>query len=271
MGQQRLSSHVDQPALEAELLLSFVLQKTRTYLLTWPAEVCTQADQVQFETFIAKRHAGEPIAYLLAEKAFWDIHLTVTPDVLIPRPETEVLVEAALSILADCPQAQVADLGTGSGAIACALANARPTWSLLATDASDRALQLAKSNATRLALNNITFAKGHWCDALPDRVFDLILSNPPYIAANDEHLLLGDVRFEPQTALVSGADGLEAIRDIIQHAPAYLTSGGFLLLEHGFLQGELVRQILTKKGFREIKTLQDLSGHDRVTQGCVSS
>jgi release factor glutamine methyltransferase len=222
---------------------------------------------VYFETLVERRVAGEPVAYLTGRRGFWSFELQVTPDTLIPRPETELLVELALTHLPPDRVLQVADLGTGSGAIALALAHERPRAQVLATDASPAALDVARANATSLGNANSAFAQGDWCAALEQRRFDLIASNPPYIAAGDPHLALGDLRREPAAALASGVDGLDAIRRIVAGTRLHLVAGGWLLLEHGMEQGDAVRGLLRDAGFVDASTDRDLEGRDRVSSG----
>jgi release factor glutamine methyltransferase len=206
------------------------------------------------------------VAYLVGSREFWSLPLEVTPDVLIPRPETELLVEAALGQLPADKCARVADLGTGSGAIALAVAHERPLCEVHATEVHEAALAVARRNGERLAAGRVAFHRGSWLEPLNGR-FDLVVSNPPYVAADDPHLSEGDCRHEPSEALTPGGDGLAAIREIASNAVAYLEPGGWLLLEHGFDQGEAVRAILEESGYREIRTLQDLAGLDRLTLG----
>lgn len=231
--------------------------------MAWPD---SQVDSQLHETFSAlinRRAAGEPMAYIIGEQGFWDIVLHVTSDVLIPRPETELLVELALEYCK--PSYRLAELGTGSGAISCAIANSREDVSIIASDQSEAALCVAKANASRLGLSTITFAQGNWFAALPEERFDIIITNPPYIAQGDQHLQEGDLRFEPMSALASGVDGLDDIRHIIKTAPMFLTQRGLLLVEHGFDQASAIKAILREHGFRQVKVHQDLAGLDRVT------
>ncbi len=256
------------PRLEAEVLLAHVLGKSRSYLVAWPERYLNEAQLDHFRGLAARRLNGEPVAYLTGHREFWSLDLTVTPAVLVPRPDTELLVERALHrIPAGCPWL-LADLGTGSGAIAAALAKERPDCRITATDASIEALAVAESNFKQLELDRIATAHGRWCAALPPGSrFNLIVSNPPYVAEGDPALETGDLSWEPQYALRSGADGLDDIRRIIREAPAHLTAGGWLLLEHGFEQGTAVRRLLTKGGFGHIATHRDLAGHERVSEG----
>lgn len=253
--------------VDAEMLASHVLGRSRTWLVAHPEHVPTAAEQGRFEEAIAARRKGTPVAYLLGRRGFWTLELEVGPAVLIPRPETELLVELALARLDLDARPEIADLGTGSGAIALALASERPRARVLATDVSDAALALARRNASRLGLERVEFAGGDWCAALGMRRFTLIASNPPYIEEGDAHLRQGDVAHEPRMALASGADGLDAIRVIVRDAPAHLDPGGWLLLEHGWQQGAAVRRLLAARGFSEVASARDLAGHERVTLG----
>ncbi|KAB2900417.1 MAG: peptide chain release factor N(5)-glutamine methyltransferase [Dokdonella sp.] len=250
---------------EAELLLAHALGTSRSWLYAWPEHVPAPAQQARFAELVEARVRGEPVAYLLGEREFWSLRLAVTPAVLIPRADTERLVELALARLPAGTALQVADLGTGSGAIALAIASERAQARVLATDASPAALALARRNAHDLRLANVEFAQGDWCAALGTRQFDLIASNPPYIAEGDPHLLQGDLRFEPRAALGSGPDGLDAIRAIVAQAPRHLLTDGWLLLEHGFDQAAAVRALLAEAGYREIGSARDHAGHERVS------
>jgi release factor glutamine methyltransferase len=257
----------DEARSDGELLLTHVLARSRAWLYAHGDDpIETEAVQT-FRALLVRRAAGEPIAYLSGRREFWSLDLAVTRDVLIPRSETELLVELALQRIAPDAPADIVDLGTGSGAIALALARERPGALLVATDASATALAVARSNAARLGVHNIEFIQGDWCEPLGVRRFDMIVSNPPYIADADAHLAQGDVRFEPRAALASGTDGLDAIRAIAAGAPAHLQAGGWLLVEHGFDQSSPVRAVLEKSGFVEIFTARDLAGRERVTGG----
>ncbi len=254
--------------LEAALLLCHLLGVGRSHLLAWPERELTRDQQREYATLLARRLAGEPIAHILGEREFWSLSLRVTPDTLIPRPETELLVERALEHLAALPAPLIADLGTGSGAIALALASERPDAHLHASDRSEAALAVARENAERLGLRNLRFLPGDWCRALPEEArYHLIVSNPPYIENGDPHLRQGDLPHEPLDALASGADGLEAIRAIAAQAPGHLHPGAWLLLEHGRDQGVAVREILLRHGFTAVATLTDLAGLPRLTEG----
>ncbi|BDX18828.1 release factor glutamine methyltransferase [Halopseudomonas aestusnigri] len=256
----------DTARLDAELLLCHAIGKPRTYLRTWP-ERRPDAEQLRrFEQLLSQRRSGVPIAYLLGEQGFWSLQLEVSESTLIPRPDTERLVEVALEL---GPQgaAEVLDLGTGTGAIALALAAERPDWQLTGVDRVAEAVALARRNAERLRIGNACFEQSDWFTALAGRRFDLIVSNPPYIAADDPHLQQGDVRFEPGSALVSGADGLDDIRTLVQLAPAHLQATGWLLFEHGWQQADAVAQLLREQGFAQVQSWRDLGGQLRVTGG----
>ncbi len=252
--------------LDAELLLAAALGKSRSYLHTWPEKIVSSEAALTFADYLQRRRGGEPVAYILGQQGFWKLDLEVAPHTLIPRPDTELLVEAALELLPATPT-QVLDLGTGSGAIALALASERPAWHVTGVDRVLEAVALAERNRQRLHLNNATVLNSHWFSALQGRTYDLIISNPPYIAANDPHLVAGDVRFEPASALVAGQDGLDDLRHIIKEAPAYLSAGGWLLLEHGYDQASAVRDLLLNEGFDEVHSRIDLGGHERITLG----
>ena len=255
------------PRLDAELLLAHVLGKPRSYLRTWPEHQPDAEQCASFERLLQRRRAGEPVAYLLGRQGFWSLDLEVSSDTLIPRPDTELLVETALTLIPATPL-DVLDLGTGTGAIALALAAERPAWRVTGVDRIEAAVALAARNGQRLGLNNARFQLSHWFEALVGQRFQLIVSNPPYIAADDRHLGEGDVRFEPASALVAGADGLGDIRLIIEQAPAHLLPGGWLLLEHGFDQAEAVRELLNAAGFAKVESRRDLGNHPRISLGC---
>jgi release factor glutamine methyltransferase len=253
--------------VDAQWLLVHALGKPRSWLYAHGDDVADAALVARFETLVARRVAGEPVAYLTGRRGFWSFDLTVTPATLIPRVETELLVELALARLPRDREPRIADLGTGSGAIALALAHERPRARVVATDASDAALAVARDNAIALGIDNIDFRRGDWLAALSGERFDLIASNPPYIAGDDPHLGVGDLRHEPAAALASGYDGLDAIRMIVRDAPEHLVTDGWLLLEHGLEQGRAVRDLLHAAGFVDVATEHDLEGRDRVTLG----
>ena len=252
--------------LDAELLLAAVLGKPRSYLRTWPEHEPGAEQLAAFAALLERRRMGEPVAYLLGHQGFWSLDLEVAPHTLIPRPDTELLVETALQLAPATPQ-RVLDLGTGSGAIALALASERGGWQVIGVDRIAEAVALAERNRQRLKLGNAEFRQSSWFDGLAGERFDLILSNPPYIAADDRHLGEGDVRFEPLSALVAGVDGLDDIRQIIAQAPRHLQAGGWLLLEHGYEQAEAVRELLAAAGFTAVDSRRDLGGHQRISLG----
>ena len=256
----------DSARLDAEVLLCHVLDRPRAWLFAHGDDAVDEAFRAQFEALLQRRIGGEPVAYLVGFREFWSLPLEVTPDVLIPRPETEQLVEAALARLQADRPARVADLGTGSGAIAVAIAHERPLCEVHATELDAAALAVARRNGADLAGGRVVFHRGSWLEPLAGR-FDVIVSNPPYIAAGDPHLSAGDCRFEPAAALTPGGDGLAAIREIALEALEYLEPEGWLLLEHGYEQGTAVRAILEEHGYRRIETLEDLAGIDRLTLG----
>lgn len=258
----RLSS--DSARLDVELLLCHCLGKPRSYLRAWPERLLSAAEEQQLLGLLARRQAGEPIAYIVGEREFWSLPLQVSPATLIPRPETELLVETALALPLPA-KCRALDLGTGTGAIALALAKERPDWQLTATDLSPAALALARTNSEKLRLP-IELIQSDWFSALTDR-YQLILSNPPYIDAADPHLREGDVRFEPASALVAEADGLGDLFAIIEQAPYFLTPGGWLLLEHGWQQAEALVTALAARGFTKVRWQADLAGHARMSLG----
>jgi release factor glutamine methyltransferase len=255
---------------EAEHLLLHVLGRDRAWLFAHGDDALPAESAAAFEDLLARRMVGEPLAYLLGQRGFWTLDLQVSPATLIPRPETERLVELALARLPPDHALRVADLGTGSGAIALAIASERPLAQLVATDISAEALGVAGANAQANGIANVAFRHGSWLAPLAGERFDLIASNPPYIAEDDPHLAQGDLRFEPPSALSSGTDGLDAVRAIVLAAPDHLVPGGWLLLEHGWDQGAPVRALLMARGFIDVATETDLEHRDRVTLGRVT-
>jgi len=253
--------------LDAEVLLGHVLQQPRSHFHAWPERLLPTESLEHFRKLLQRRLNGEPVAYLTGEREFWSLPLSVTTDTLIPRPETETLVAQALQrIPADQPQ-RIADLGTGSGAIALAIARERPRCQIIATDIAATAIETARHNAHRLGIHTISFHTGDWCLPLAGMQFDLIVSNPPYIAENDPHLLSGDVRFEPRSALAAGPQGMDDLKQIAPCAARHLQPGGWLLMEHGYDQGVLARQLLEDTGFMEVIDYTDDTGQDRVIAG----
>lgn len=250
---------------EGELLLLHVLGRNSAWLFAHADDPLEPRHAAAFAALVERRAGGEPLAYITGHRGFWSMDLEVSPATLIPRPETELLVELALQRIAVDKPAHVADLGTGSGAIALAIARERPKAHVLATDASEQALAVARHNAERLGVSNAEFACGDWCAALGTARFDVIVSNPPYVALGDEHLAQGDLRYEPPAALASGPDGLDAIDCIVRDASAHLVTGGWLLLEHGWNQAEAVRTLLCDAGYADAFSAKDLGHHDRVS------
>jgi release factor glutamine methyltransferase len=263
----QLFSQLDSARLEAEVLLSHVLRVKRSYLYTWPHCLLTAHQISQFQALCQRRLQGEPIAYLIGHKEFWSLELHVTPATLIPRPETELLVEQALARLPIQSDAQVVDLGTGSGAIALAIARERPHCRVLATDNAPEALVIAQQNAQHLGLHQVQFRVSDWWQTLDQVTAAVVVSNPPYVATTDPHLNQGDVRYEPRHALISGKDGLAAIRLLITQSLVHLEPKGWLLLEHGYNQAAAVQKLLTRQGYAMITTYPDLAGQPRVTVG----
>jgi len=269
--------------IDVQCLLQTVLQVNRAYLLGHPEQHLNDDQHEQYISLLERRLKGEPIAYLLATREFYGLPFKVSPATLIPRPETELLVELALQRIPSVPphlppiekswcrnekgKFRVLDLGTGSGALALSIAHARPNVEVVAVDSSADALKVARENTQRLNINNVQLIVSDWFSALQGKRFDLIVANPPYIAINDEHLFQGDVRFEPRSALTSGADGLDDIHHISTHAKAHLEPGGWLLLEHGYNQASKVRSLMQQAGFTSIFSEQDLSGIERVSGG----
>jgi release factor glutamine methyltransferase len=252
---------------DAELLLAQALSRPRAWLYAHAEDALEPAAADRFEALLARRRRGEPVAYLLGRREFWSLELEVGADTLVPRPETELLVELALARLPAGVPARVLDLGTGSGAIALALACERPLAQVTAVDASRGALAVAQRNGARLAPGRLRFLRSDWYSALGGDRFDLLVSNPPYLAEDDPHLREGDLRFEPALALASGRDGLDALRVICAGAPAHLAAGGWLLFEHGYGQGAAARGLLDAAGFDAVETWPDLEGRDRASGG----
>jgi len=261
----RLASHFDTPRLDAEVLLAFALGWQRTHVITRDTLVLSAEQVNNVGQLIERRFKGEPIAYIIGEQEFWSLPLVVNSSTLIPRPETEHLVEAALLCLSENEKKSVLDLGTGSGAIILALASEKPGNKYTAVDTSTEALKVAQYNAEKLKLMDVRFQLSNWFSALTNEKFDLIVSNPPYIESTDEHLKQGDVAAEPKSALASGVDGLDDIRIISEGAKKHLICSGWLMIEHGWNQAEQVRGLLAAHGYQKIKSLKDYSDIERLT------
>lgn len=256
----------DSPRADAELLAQKVLQCSRTWLRTWGDSALTESQLENLEALLERRLEGEPVAYLMGEQGFWSLTLNVSPATLIPRPDTETLVEWAVD-LALPEQTRCLDLGTGTGAIALALASECPAWDVLGVDVIPEAVDLARANARKNQLERVQFQQSNWFESVTGD-FDLIVSNPPYIDADDEHLARGDVRFEPRSALVADNQGMSDLDLIIVQSRRFLKPGGWLLLEHGYQQAEQVRSSLQNNGFSDVSTRADLAGHPRISGGC---
>ena len=283
-GAARLAGHSDSPALDAELLLAHVLGQPRARFRSHPEDAPDAAASTRFLELLGRRERGEPLAYIVGYKHFWTLKLAVTPAVLVPRPETELLVERALALRAGAT-ANVVDLGTGSGAIALALASEKPLWQVTATDVSADALAVARGNAAALGLARVEFVEGSWLQPLGGRKFDLIVSNPPYIGADEPEMASPALRYEPRGALTpdprapgaaaslppgtgaSRAAALASLRAIVLSAPPHLEHGGWLLLEHGSTQATQVARELVGRGFSHVRSHRDLAGHERMTEG----
>ncbi len=256
----------ESPRRDAEILLGFVTGRARTFILAFGETALLPAEQAQLEALLARRQRGEPVAHLVGIREFWSLPLFVSPATLIPRPDTECLVEQALARLPASPCA-ILDLGTGTGAIALALASERPDCHVTAVDLMPDAVALARRNAEQLGIANVTLLQSHWFSALGNQRFATIVSNPPYIDEQDPHLAEGDVRFEPRSALVAAEQGLADLAWIIDQARAFLLPDGWLLLEHGWQQGEQVRALFAKNGYRDVETMRDYGGNERLTAG----
>lgn len=271
----QLKSITEVPHIEADALLKKVLLISRAGIISNSRQFISSAHQHQLNKLLQRRMQREPLAYVIEGAEFWSLPLTITPQVLVPRPETELLVECLLKLADEqkgCfsqtdEEIHVADLGTGSGCISLALAKEKPNWKLFAVDISESALALAKKNANDLALNHIQFYLGNWCEGLPSKLFHAIVSNPPYLSESEWKNSQEELHFEPKCALLADLEGLSDFMEIARSAKDYLKPGGFLLLEHGAFQAQAVRQILQRQSFVAIQTIQDLAGHERLTVG----
>ncbi|MDP3562739.1 MAG: peptide chain release factor N(5)-glutamine methyltransferase [Legionellaceae bacterium] len=251
--------------IDAEILLSMALKVNKTFLYTYPENELNAETSAIYQSLLKTRAKGTPIAYITGTREFWSLNLHVSNATLIPRPETELLIEKALAMIDASHPARLLDLGTGSGAIALALAHSRPNWQIVACDKSEQALEIAVKNAKQLAISNVTFVCSNWFTHITATGFDAIVSNPPYIAEQDPHLSVGDLQFEPKDALVSGMNGLESLHYIIKHSYNRLLPNGLLLLEHGYNQRQAVDRMLHEHGYQNIECWQDWQGHDRIS------
>lgn len=267
----QLADVSDSPRLDIEILLGHILKKNRTYLFTWPEQELTAEQTKTFNEFLSRRLTGEPVAHIIGQREFWSLPLMVNNSTLIPRPDTELLVEAVLGLFMDDERSQsrrLLDLGTGSGAIVLALAHEKKSWQCIGVDRELAAVELAEKNRAHLELHNVEIQQSDWFSAIEtEKPFDIIVSNPPYIDPNDEHLKEGDVRFEPLSALIADNHGLVNLEFITTHARQYLTENGWLLVEHGYDQGSAVRDLFTMNNFDQVNTLRDFGGNERVTLG----
>ena len=257
---------IESAAIDARVLVKHVCDVNDTYLFTYPEKPLSEPQQVLLDEVLNRRAEGEPVAYIVGYRDFWDLRLFVSPATLIPRPETELLVETAL---AKCSQTSIraCDLGAGTGAIALALAKEQPNWQLTGVDLVDEAVALAQRNATHLGLSNVTFMQSSWFAALSGKTFELIVSNPPYVEPDSPYLQQGDLRFEPDSALTAANNGMADIAHIVSLAPDFLAIDGWLMIEHGHAQAESVQQLLTERGFNHIESVYDIQNHPRVTLG----
>lgn len=269
-GRELLTDKVHNPQQEASLLLAHSINKSKEFLIAHSDELISDDSFQRYKQYLSRRAEGEPIAYIQQQKEFWSLDLKVSPAVLIPRPETELIIEVALELLQDKDHANILDLGTGSGCIALALAKEKPHSQITACDTSSDCIDVAKINAQNLALNNIIFITSNWFQSIDTNNFDIIISNPPYISSDDEDIEYEVQKYEPKSALFSCNQGLKDLFHIIKNAPNYLSSDGTLLVEHGYKQGNDVRTQFNKCGYNNIHTSQDMQKHERVTQGTVA-
>lgn len=264
---QQLAAVSDSALLDAEVLLCHCLHKNRSFIRAWPEHQLTDQQAAEFLALIAQRQQGVPVAYLTGEREFWSRSFKVNPDVLIPRPDSELLIELSLDLLPTTQASKIIDLGTGSGILGITLAAERPRSKVIACDLSPTALRTAQDNAQQLQIDNVRFLASNWFSAITDRDFDLVISNPPYIDQHDPHLQQGDVRFEPDSALISAENGLQDIRLLADQARQHLKPGGYLLIEHGYDQQTAVQALFKRFNYQQITTHPDYAGNPRVTSG----
>lgn len=266
LAAKTLKDASDSPELDAELLLAFCLKKPRSHLKAWPEKNLSDTVLTQFQSLLQQRKQGRPIAYLIGSKEFWSLEFTVNEKVLIPRPDTELLVELSLEFIRQTQASRILDLGTGSGILGICLAKECPHLEVIASDLCPQALEIARHNAHQHQAGHIEFLLSNWFEHIPSKPFDLIISNPPYIASNDPHLKQPDLTYEPQHALIAAKQGLADIEILIQTAPQFLSESGCLMLEHGYDQASHVQELFTEHGFKNIQTFHDLANNPRVTQ-----
>lgn len=264
---QNLAESSPTARLDAQVLLTHILQCNTAHLLAWPEKTLNEEQLTNFQQLIQQRQQGLPVAHLTGLREFWSLNFSVNDSTLIPRPETETLIEFILDKFSGRERIKLLDMGTGTGAIAITIATEKPGWTIFASELSADALKLARHNSNCHQTNNISFVQSNWFTNIKQSDFDIIVSNPPYIANNDPHLLVGDVRFEPQSALSAGATGMDDIEHLCQHANKHLKKNAWLIIEHGYNQKQLVSDCFTKNGFTQIEQKQDLSGHTRMTAG----
>ncbi len=264
---QNLAESSPTARLDAQVLLSHVLQCNTAHLLAWPEKKLNEEQTSSFQRLIQQRQHGLPVAHLTGSREFWSLNFSVNDSTLIPRPETETLIEYILDKFSDREKIKLLDMGTGTGAIAITIATEKPGWEIFASELSADALKLARDNSYSHQTTNISFVQSNWFDNIKANDFDIIVSNPPYIANDDPHLLAGDVRFEPQSALSAGATGMDDIEHLCQHAKNHLTQNGWLIVEHGYNQKQLVSDCFAENGYVEIEHKNDLAGHIRMTAG----
>jgi release factor glutamine methyltransferase len=264
---QSLSETSSSAALDAQVLLTHILQCNTAHLAAWPEKDLSEEQTSQYQLLVEQRKKGLPVAHLTGFREFWSLNFSVNDSSLIPRPETETLIEFILDKFSDRENIKLLDMGTGTGAIAITVATEKPGWNIFASELSTDALKLARNNSNSHQTSNISFVQSNWFNNINDNDFDIIVSNPPYIANDDPHLLTGDVRFEPQSALNAGATGMDDIEHLCAHAKNYLTKNAWLIIEHGYNQKQLVSDCFAKNGFTQIEQKLDLSGHIRMTAG----
>jgi release factor glutamine methyltransferase len=267
IAEQLLPQQYASARIDAEVLLAHAIMQDRVYLHTWPERTLTTGQRHRYSNLIKRRAAGEPVAYLTGRREFWSLSLGVSPATLIPRPETELLVEQSLRHIPSDADYHIADLGTGCGAIALAIASERPSSLVTATDIDTRTLDVARSNARHLQIHNVKFLPGSWCDPLRNQRFHIIISNPPYIRTGDPCLTQGDLCCEPLHALIAGKEGMDAIRIIVSEAKMYLQDQGWLLVEHGYEQQERVLALFRQHGYTHVEGATDMAGHGRMVMG----